>query len=856
MPTPATPKHIAHYKLGPIIGRGGMGVVYLGEDDRLGRQVAVKCLNPNIADSQLKQRLQREAKLLAQLNHVNIVQIYDFVDQEDSTALVMEYVDGRTLRQYLREQLCSQQQKIQFLIQISEGLAAAHQRGIVHRDLKLDNVLISNTGQLKLTDFGVAKSQDPDAAQLTQHDAVSGSYSAMSPEQIRGENVGPSSDLFALGILACRILGDEHPFGDDLNQLLMVQAILQNEPKALSEMNRDLPAGLSDLVALLLDKDAQRRPNDARWVSLQLQQFLSEVSGEFLGELTAHSMVMPSVSEKPSNSPKTKKLMWLGGTLLLLILAVFSGGKIKEVINPFEKAHQYIAVLPPVLEAVDGLDYASAKETVFYALQEGVIALENLHLISEKDVAAAVKSGAVVGQAVGADIVIETTLQCEKNRCQIIMSKLAGERWSVDGQQRSTLLLGNLLEMYQMSSQNLGSLFLDRDGLQAISAVISEAGYNEYIDLNIEYQNRSIDAVELLDRLDALQMKAPRFAPLYRFYTTVALDFYHATQEEDAIERLQRLLSTADTVLPKSVTQYRNWFDLYLNTGKQKLALELAKKIEALGAETFEIESLYALVAYYENDYPKAVEHYSKAIKLRPNQTSYVNLALASWSMGDLLSAEKYLLSALKLNPENVKARRNLGMVYLTDGRLGLAREIYQKNHKDNPSVGDLTNMGLINMLERKYDEASPLFIKAEKLSPNKPVYILNLADNFALRGDTEKSQEYYQKIIDSQSDETKWSHLRNRAQAYIHTGQVMPALKAVEKSQRLAADNSEVAYSSALVYSVAQNYQSAIIWVETSLELGIGKVWFSLPWFDKLCAHAEYGPEFKKLTGLQCQAE
>ena len=178
------PKTIENYRVHDVIGQGGMGVVYLAEDDRLQRQVAIKCINEHIADEVLTERLRHEAQLLAQLNHPNIVQVYDFIDNQDNLALVMEYVEGRTLRQYLRENLCDQKQKLLFLAQIADGLAAAHNAGIVHRDLKLDNILINRQGLLKLTDFGIAKSQDPNVTNLTQHDAVSGSYSAMSPEQI------------------------------------------------------------------------------------------------------------------------------------------------------------------------------------------------------------------------------------------------------------------------------------------------------------------------------------------------------------------------------------------------------------------------------------------------------------------------------------------------------------------------------------------------------------------------------------------------------------------------------------------------------------------------------------------------
>ena len=134
------PEYISHYKILKTLGRGGTGIVYLAEDGRLKRQVAIKCLYKQQSDS-LLERLRREAKVLAKINHPNVVKIYDVVDQEEGFALVMEYVGGRSLRHHLKENHLSQRKQLALLVQILDGLAAAHSEGIIHRDLKLDNNL-------------------------------------------------------------------------------------------------------------------------------------------------------------------------------------------------------------------------------------------------------------------------------------------------------------------------------------------------------------------------------------------------------------------------------------------------------------------------------------------------------------------------------------------------------------------------------------------------------------------------------------------------------------------------------------------------------------------------------------------
>ena len=193
-----------------------MGLVYLARDTRLDRQVAIKCLRTELFEPHYRERFKREALLLAKLNHPNIVQIYDFIETPDQLALVMEYVDGQNLQARLREHLVPMAQRMTWLTQIAQGLAVAHDSGIIHRDLKAENILINQRNTAKISDLGIAKSQDFNAT-ITDH--VAGSYASMSPEQAMGEALDFKSDLFSFGILAYHMLCGAHPFGDTPNKL-------------------------------------------------------------------------------------------------------------------------------------------------------------------------------------------------------------------------------------------------------------------------------------------------------------------------------------------------------------------------------------------------------------------------------------------------------------------------------------------------------------------------------------------------------------------------------------------------------------------------------------------------------------
>ena len=260
---------IGHYQLLDCIGRGGMGLVYRARDTRLERDVAVKCLRTELFEAHYTERFKREALLLAKLNHPNIVQIYDFIEAPEQVALVMELVDGQNLQLYLREHIASISQRLQWLVQISEGLAAAHDTGIIHRDLKTENILINKRSQAKITDLGIAKSQDFNAT-LTDH--VAGSYCSMSPEQAMGETITFKSDLFSLGILAYQLLCGAHPFGDTNNKLQTMQRIISHPPTAPQQHNPDLPKEFIDLLGQLLSKDPDKRPDNTHWVAAQFSK--------------------------------------------------------------------------------------------------------------------------------------------------------------------------------------------------------------------------------------------------------------------------------------------------------------------------------------------------------------------------------------------------------------------------------------------------------------------------------------------------------------------------------------------------------------------------------------------------------
>jgi len=274
---------ISHYFVLRKLGSGGMGVVYEAEDIRLGRRVALKFLPENLAhDKRALQRFEREARAASSLNHPNICTIYEVEEHDHQPVIVMELLEGESLKQRIREGPISTAQLLDFGIQISDALEAAHARGIIHRDIKPGNMFIVGGGRMKILDFGLAKVLDPHVAEgqseeesLTLDGVIPGTTSYMSPEQVRGEEIDARSDLFSLGVVLYEMATGQRPFVAK-NRVLLMNAILSAKPAAASSLNPALPASLDTILARALEKHCKKRFQRAADICSDLKRLRAE----------------------------------------------------------------------------------------------------------------------------------------------------------------------------------------------------------------------------------------------------------------------------------------------------------------------------------------------------------------------------------------------------------------------------------------------------------------------------------------------------------------------------------------------------------------------------------------------------
>jgi serine/threonine protein kinase/tetratricopeptide (TPR) repeat protein len=308
----ARPDRVGPYRLAEAVGRGGMGTVWRAWDERLERLVAVKQVRTDTGVAELRQRLRREARTAARLNHPAIVHIYDLVEDPGGDWIVMELVEGRTLRRLIQEEgRLPFAQAVRLALDVSEGLAEAHSQDVLHRDLKAANVMVTPAGRAKILDFGLAKLLPREAregaagedqeASLSTPGMVLGTAYAMSPEQVLGRPLDARSDLFALGSLLYEMLAGEPPFRA-ATLAASLAAIVSFHPPPLGEAVPGVPRELSDLVGRLLEKDCRFRPESAR-----------EVAGALAGLSGAPAMEDPQSSTVAEPMP-ARPSSWTGAS--------------------------------------------------------------------------------------------------------------------------------------------------------------------------------------------------------------------------------------------------------------------------------------------------------------------------------------------------------------------------------------------------------------------------------------------------------------------------------------------------------------------------------------------------------------
>ncbi|MBD3299117.1 MAG: protein kinase, partial [candidate division Zixibacteria bacterium] len=331
-------EQVKHYEIISQLGVGGMGEVYLAKDTRLDRQVALKFLPREIAgDADRRKRLELEARTASSLDHPNILTIYEIDDHEGRPFIAMAYVEGGSLKERLEQGTIDIEDAARYGVQIASGLGAAHARGIVHRDIKPDNILIDENNRARLTDFGLAKLKE--SSGLTGRGTAVGTVGYMSPEQAQGLEVDARSDVFSLGVLLYELFTGEKPFVAE-HAAAALYAIVHETPTPVRELNPDIPEPLAAVVARALAKDPSDRYPDARAVESELRTIARDLEYSRVSSSGAYAV--------HAHPPKTKRFAWAAAGVIIILVGLvltFSPGLFSSEEPEVQATENSVAVM-------------------------------------------------------------------------------------------------------------------------------------------------------------------------------------------------------------------------------------------------------------------------------------------------------------------------------------------------------------------------------------------------------------------------------------------------------------------------------------------------------------------------------
>jgi tetratricopeptide (TPR) repeat protein len=849
-------ERIGHYRLLSRLGSGGMGEVFLAHDEQLDRKVAIKRIRQETARPHQRERFRREARLAARLNHPNIVHVYDLLSGEDVDHLVLEYVEGTTLRVLLHGGPLPVPRVIDLGIQIAKGLQEAHRQGIVHRDLKTENVLVTDAGQAKIADFGIAKRVADDGTSddgLTGTGAILGTYRAMSPEQARGELVDHHSDLFSFGVLLYEMLTGQSPF-DAESGLAMLDRIVRCLQAPVLELRPEVPEELSRLIDRLLEKDTLLRPRGAGEAVQELEKIKGTKTKPESGESTIYegrSREAQPRTAVPVQRRHPRAVLAFG---LVLASALGLGGYF--VLRP-PPPPLYVAVLRPEIGSGSADGSANGEvdllaSGVRVALLDGLLTLEGISPKSLEEVDDAQGTSRDVARALSADELLSPRLDCRAETCRVALSR-------VDGQ--GNLLWADSVELPtdDFSLVARAVIRLLRRGYPdlrvrsgSLEPMGSNADFKELLRLRSKLDAGEDESLaSILEELGALRRRSPRFLDVYLTEARAARQRFWETRNPDDLRRAFDVARQARDLAPEAPETLLLLTDIALAGRSLAEAEEALGRLDRLLPGDVRVLEKHAFLANAQGEPDKALALMREAVRSNPSVKRLYNLAQMEIQQGRFAEAREHLDVLLRRSPGNNLGRSLLATIELSHGDLGRAVKLYEDLVRKSPGLTELSNLGLGYFALERYAEAVRIYKQALEKAPGNPAFLLNLADSYWMMGDAGSASATYRKVLDAVAADLAAglpAMLTVKGQALAHLGRGTEAVAAVQEALRLAPNQGSVAYEASLVYAVLGEQSSALVNARKALELGYEARWFDFPWFQSL----RQSPELRKLLSTE----
>jgi tetratricopeptide (TPR) repeat protein len=847
---------VGPYRILRHLGAGGMGEVFLAHDPRLGREVAIKRLRPESGlDPERRARLLREARVAAALNHPSIVQVFDLLEEEDGTAsIVMEYVPGPTLHQLLKGGPPPVAEGLRLATAVAEGLACAHQRGVLHRDLKAENVLLPPEGPAKIADFGIARrvlGHLPGGAAdetLTREGRVVGTPRAMSPEQACGDAVDARSDLFSFGVLLYEVFGGRSPFlgstGSDT-----VRRLLGHDPPPVDQLRPGLPPELTDLIQELLEKSPELRPRSAAEVVDRLRACAALAPGEVtLLDAAPGPAAPPRAGSAPNSAGGRRPRLAVAALGAVLALAALLGFWLLRSSPPPPLS---VAVLAPRLGGV-----AEGEETAFLAfalrgaVQSTLASFEGIFPKSLAEVDAVAGTPIQVARAVAADELVEASFACRDRSCSVELARLRGEDGAATWSGSVEVPLGDSLTAARAVGVLLRRGYAERRRRPGVPDLqVSPADYAEYLQVLRAVEGRSVQDVQpLLARLAAIRRGSPGLIDADLLEVTLLGQRFSSSRDPADLERALELLRSARERAPGDPEVWFRTASMELLAGRLDEATATLDAFERQAPGDARVLDLRARLLERRGRPHEALALAGAAVERHPSWVRLYEHALLAWRHGEVAAARASLERLLAGFPGNERGRQLLATLELTNGDPARAAALFEELTARSPDPGLRVNLGLARMLQGDPNGAARALEEAVA-TERSYLFLLNLGQARLLQGREEEAAALFRELLERsevQGEPGDWQRLTARGQALAHLGERRQAVAAAQEALRLAPSSGQAAFEAALVYALVGDQTAALVNAERARDLGFqAPGWFRLPWFEPLLAD----PAFRQLA-------
>jgi tetratricopeptide (TPR) repeat protein/predicted Ser/Thr protein kinase len=781
----------SRYEIVRLLGQGGMGAVYQAHDKELERQVAIKVIRADMAaNPEILQRFKQELILARQITHKNVIRIFDLGQADGIKFITMEYIEGENLQGVLRrKKKLEPAEAANILAQVCRALEAAHNEGVIHRDLKPQNIMLDKSGRAYVMDFGIARSML--GAGMTQTGALIGTPDYMSPEQAKGQTLDARSDLFSIGIIFYEMLSGQVPFDADTTMGKLWKRT--NEPaRPLDELDKTIPRPLSDIVRKCLEIDPQKRFANAGELLHQIEKWQGPAAGTRVVSLPV--TVLPGSGK------------WLATAALgaLVIAGIFF---FRSRITPHATApHSPVTLLIADFENKTGDSvFDGTLEPMLGIALEGAPFISSINRLQAKKDAARLQPGAahldaslaqLVARSEGVNAVVTGSIAQEGSGYKVYVTTLdpatgktiLKEQRDASNKQDVLAAAGKLAESIRKGLGDTSPESAQQAAAETFSAGSLEAAHAYAVGQDFQMAAKWDDALKAYAQAEELDPN------LGRAYAGTAAIYYDLGKRKEAEKYYGLALSHIDRMTDREKYRTRSGYYLLMRN-EPKAMEELSALVSQFPADTAGHANL-AFAYFLSRDMNKALAEQKRALVISPHSIlQRNNYSMYALYDGDFDTALREAQSILQENPKFEQALRTSALAELGLGNTQAAQADYEKLQAVSPYGASIAATGLadLDLYSGKLVDASSILekaVSADYAAKNTESAAGNLAILALLQTTLGKSKESVSSASKAVEESKDVSVLYRAAQVYIAAGQEEKALQLVAPlAQKLEAE-------------------------------------------------------------------